>query len=320
VKDISLNASSQRDLDVEMLKKVESQDINSLAKFLSLLEAEGASSLSRWPDLTRPTQVAFRLGVTGPPGAGKSTLIDRMITLARQKGMTVAVLAIDPSSPITQGAILGDRIRYQRHFLDEKVFIRSLGSRGSLGGLSGSAWMMVRAFDIAKFDLVILETVGVGQVELEVMNVADFVALVLVPESGDGIQGMKAGILEIADTYIINKADRPGADIFENELRSALELGAYLDRSPAISKVSALSGEGVPAALQPIWDAMLATKGDSPTDLWRVRRQSPKRLQAELKALVRDMCQRWIDRQSQSIKNSDELRDAIEKISAQFKS
>jgi LAO/AO transport system kinase len=169
------------------------------------------------------------LGLTGPPGAGKSTLVDGLVAQARAQGERVAVIAVDPSSPFSGGAILGDRIRMERHTGDDGVFVRSLSSRGHLGGLSSATAEVVDLFDAAGFDRVLVETVGVGQSELGVMEVADTVLVVLTPESGDSVQAMKAGLLEIADLFVINKADRPGADRLARELMLAVELSAQVE-------------------------------------------------------------------------------------------
>lgn len=167
----------------------------------------------------------FVLGVTGPPGAGKSTFTNRLVARARALGERVAVLAVDPSSPFSGGAILGDRLRMEAHASDSGVFIRSLSSRGHLGGLSRATGQVVDLLDAAGFDRVILETVGVGQSELSVMGLADTVLVVLTPESGDVVQTMKAGLLEVADVFAVNKADRPGADGLRRNLELMVHLG-----------------------------------------------------------------------------------------------
>lgn len=168
------------------------------------------------------------IGITGPPGAGKSTFVDRLVQHARAAGERVAVVAVDPSSPWSGGAILGDRIRMERHAEDPGVYVRSLASRGHLGGLSRAAGQTVDVLDAVGFDRVLVETVGVGQGELAVMEVADTVLVILTPESGDSVQTMKAGLLEIADVFCVNKADRPGAD----HLRRDLEQAVHLDDRP----------------------------------------------------------------------------------------
>jgi LAO/AO transport system kinase len=282
-----------------------------LAKLLSRLEKSGPSVVGQFNELLLPAQSAFRVGITGPPGAGKSTLIAQMIGGLRKRGKTVAVLAVDPSSPFTQGAILGDRIRYSEHVLDDGVFIRSLGSRGSLGGLSASAWLMVRAFDHAGFDVVLLETVGVGQTELEIMNVADHVSVVLTPESGDGIQGMKAGLMEISDLFLVNKSDRPGADVFAREIEAALELDprAMSSNPPKVLKLSALTGAGVDAVLS---ELLLQLKSPG---IWHDRRSNPKRLQAEAKAMLMIEAERRATLHASQIQTPEMLGKLFREIS-----
>jgi LAO/AO transport system kinase len=194
---------------------------------------------------------ARRIGVTGPPGSGKSTVIERLASHYRAAGHTVGVVAVDPSSPFTGGALLGDRIRMERAATDPGVFIRSMASRGSLGGMATTTGEVADVMDAFGFDRVLIETVGVGQSELDVASVADTIVVVLVPESGDGIQVMKAGLLEVADLFAVNKADRPGADRLRQELEVAIGLrrGQAFRHVPAHHGVdlSALSGAGVDA-------------------------------------------------------------------------
>lgn len=167
---------------------------------------------------------AYVVGVTGPPGAGKSTVVDRLTAALRAESSTVAVIAVDPSSPFTGGAVLGDRIRMQSHALDPGVFIRSMATRGSLGGLSRATGEVIKLLAAFGFEWVLVETVGVGQTELDIMKLADTTVVVLVPESGDAIQAMKAGLMEAADTFVVNKADRPGAPALVAELRFNVHL------------------------------------------------------------------------------------------------
>ena len=184
----------------------------SLSKLISVVESD-PSAISRIIESIKeiPNKVCV-IGITGPPGAGKSTVTNRIIKIFREKGSRVGIIAVDPSSPFTGGAVLGDRIRMQDHALDNEVFIRSIGSRGDLGGLSNSASGIIRLFDIFGMNIVIIETVGVGQTELDIVKIADCVVVTLVPEAGDGVQAMKAGLMEIGDVFVVNKSDRGGAE------------------------------------------------------------------------------------------------------------
>lgn len=288
----------------ELLKRTKAGDLQALARLLTVLEREGPSCFHRFPELLRPAHLAFRFGITGPPGAGKSTLIGKLIGRFRQLGLRVGVMAVDPSSPFSKGAVLGDRIRYTEHFGDAGVFIRSLGSRGSLGGLSSSAYLMVRAFDLAGFDIVLLETVGVGQTELEIMNVADWVSVVLVPESGDSIQGMKAGLLEIADQFIVNKGDRPGADVFLRELEASMQLDPRAPAEPVpILKTSALNGDGLDELVARVSSEIARVGAGS----WRERRLDLGRLRAEAQALLRQQAEREIQLKTQSVASPEDF-------------
>jgi LAO/AO transport system kinase len=190
------------------------------------------------------------VGITGPPGAGKSTLVSALATAIRRAGKTLAILAVDPTSAITGGAILGDRIRMQQHHGDPGIFIRSLATRGSLGGLSLATAGMVRLMDASGKDYVIIETVGVGQAEIAIASLAQVTVVVLVPGMGDDVQSIKAGILEIADVFAINKSDQPGADKVERELQAMLSLAH--GRQPAIVKTVATTGDGIDALIAAI--------------------------------------------------------------------
>ena len=198
------------------------RQVRALAKLISQIE-DGSAQL---PEIMRSLKPrgAKIVGLTGSPGVGKSTLTSALISAYRAQGLSIGVLAIDPSSPFTQGAVLGDRIRMQDHFLDDHVFIRSMATRGHLGGLAAATPQAIRLLDHAGFDVILVETVGVGQSEVEIVSHADTTLVVLAPGMGDSIQAVKAGLLEIGDIYVINKADRDGAEVTSRELRHALAL------------------------------------------------------------------------------------------------
>ena len=203
-------------------------------------EREGASKLLR---MLKSSGHAFIVGVTGPPGTGKSTLVDRLIALYRKKGLSVGVIAVDPTSPITGGALLGDRIRMGSHTGDRGVYIRSMASRGWSGGLSRATSQVIQLLDAAGFDIIFLETVGIGQSDIEVVGVAHAVLVVLMPGLGDDVQVSKAGLMEIGDVYVVNKADVEGSDSMVVHLLGLVR--GMKSRSPPVIKVSALTGEGL---------------------------------------------------------------------------
>lgn len=221
-------------------------DVRALARLISMAEDRETGIDALMKELYPHTGRAWTIGVTGSPGAGKSTLTDKLIDYFRSQGAKVGVLAIDPSSPYTGGAILADRLRMQRHTDDAGVFMRSLGARGSLGGLSRGTREGVLILDACGFDVVIVETVGVGQSEIDIMRVADTVCVVLVPGLGDDIQAMKAGIMEIADLFVVNKADKPGADRVVSEVRVVLDFLRNREWVPPVMPTVAETGEGVP--------------------------------------------------------------------------
>ena len=210
----------------DLVSQMFSGDRLALSRLISMVESRSGDLVSLMSEVQKRCGRAYKIGITGPPGAGKSTLTDKLISHLRKQAKTVGVVAIDPSSPFSGGAVLGDRIRMQDHAGDEGVFIRSLGSRGSLGGISRATREVVKLFDAFGMDDVIVETVGVGQTELDIMEIVDTTVVILTPESGDAIQTMKAGILEIADVFVVNKADREGAHLMQAELKAMLELGA----------------------------------------------------------------------------------------------
>ena len=241
--------------DVTFLRsQILSGDLRSLARAATLIENQSPLGRALISSLFLQTGRAIIIGITGPPGAGKSTLVDQMITLIRAAAKTVGVIAVDPSSPFSQGAILGDRIRMQRHHADPGVFIRSMASRGKLGGLARGTLEMALLLDAAGRDYVIVETVGVGQDEVAVARLADIIVVVLVPSMGDDVQAIKAGIMEIADVFAINKADLPGAEHLEQDIRAMQSVAndaGNLTAAP-VRRVTSIDGTGVDDLLQVI--------------------------------------------------------------------
>ncbi len=204
-------------------------DQRSLARLISRVEQDSADVPAIMQRLYPELGKAFCIGITGPPGAGKSTVTDKLTAHVRQLGMTVGIIAVDPTSPFSGGAVLGDRIRMQQHYLDDGVFIRSMATRGRHGGLSHTAKGVIKLLDAFGKDVIIVETVGVGQTELDIVETADTTVVILVPESGDTVQAMKAGIMEIADLFVVNKADRDGADRVLMDLRMLVHMNAEAD-------------------------------------------------------------------------------------------
>jgi len=242
---------------LNLAERVLNKDVRALARLITLVENGDPEAVPALKALYPHTGRAYILGITGPPGAGKSTLVDKIIGAFRQRGQTVGILAVDPTSPFTGGAILGDRIRMQRHYLDEGVFIRSMATRGHLGGLAVATHEAVRILDAYGLDVILVETVGVGQDEVDIVKTVDTCLVVTVPGMGDDIQAIKAGILEIGDIFVVNKADREGADRTVKELEVMLGLSTD-DREgrpswrPPIYKTIAVKDEGIPELMEGI--------------------------------------------------------------------
>jgi GTPase len=228
-----------------LVKGVRAGERRALARAITLVESSDPLAYELIRELYPSTGNAYEVGVTGPPGVGKSSLISSLVRLVREENAAVGVISVDPSSPFTKGALLGDRIRLADHFLDPDVFIRSMGTRGHLGGLAEATLQAALVLDAAGKDLVFLETVGAGQSEVEIVGIADTVLLVLMPGSGDSIQALKAGIMEIPDVIAVNKSDHPAAKTMVNEVRSILALDPDRDWQPPIVLTEAVRGDGV---------------------------------------------------------------------------
>jgi LAO/AO transport system kinase len=229
----------------DWIERIRKGDPRALARALTEIENRGPQADALLRELFPYSGKAWKVGVTGAPGAGKSTLVNRLAAKLRREDQKVAVIAVDPTSPFTGGSILGDRVRMQDHHADPGVFIRSMATRGSLGGLAAATSDVLVALEAAGYEAVLIETVGVGQAEIDVVKLASVVTVVLTPSMGDDIQTLKAGIMEIADVFAINKADQPGADRVEAALKAMLSLKATNEQAPLIVRTIATEGEGI---------------------------------------------------------------------------
>jgi LAO/AO transport system kinase len=279
-------------------------DVRALARAASAIENRRPEAVALMQELFPKTGRAALIGITGAPGVGKSTLVDQLARSLRAQNRTVGILAVDPSSPFSGGAILGDRIRMQQHHADPGVFIRSMASRGALGGLSTATTDLALLLDAAGMDRVLIETVGVGQDEVEVARLADLTILVLVPGMGDDVQTIKAGIMEIADIFVINKADRPGADKLDREVQAMLGMaGEAGDWRPPILQVIATEGKGIGEVLDAVGRFQESgARKNRRGELWRLRLRDMLRDRllerlpaAELEAAAEDVAARRRD-------------------------
>jgi LAO/AO transport system kinase len=283
-------------------------DARAVARGISLIEDEGAAGADLIRRIFPRTGHAYLIGVTGPPGAGKSTLVDRLIVELRKAGRTVGAVAVDPTSSFSGGALLGDRVRMQSHAGDPGVFIRSMATRGHLGGLARATAEAAMLLDAAGKDIVLIETVGVGQDEIDIVRTADVSIVILVPGSGDDVQALKAGIMEIADIFVVNKADRDGADRTAASIESVLSLQTFgpSDWRPPIVKTEATTGKGVPELLETIERFRLHT-----TDAQRGRRR------ARAAFRVRELlAQRFLDHVERQVLGAGELEGVLDRIAA----
>jgi LAO/AO transport system kinase len=286
-----------------LVRRALSGDKRSIARLISLVEAGGPELRPVMETLYPHTGSAYTVGMTGAPGAGKSTLTEKVVARARADGCSVGVLAVDPSSPFSGGALLGDRVRMQSHATDPNVFIRSMATRGHLGGIALATPEAIRVLDAAGKDIVIVETVGVGQAEVEITDACDTTVVVVNPGWGDAVQVAKAGLMEIADVFVVNKADRPGTKETVRELRAMLELSEAA-WTPEIVTSVATGGQGI----DEVWDAVHRHRVYQQNNgLLAARRR--RRIAGEIKEIAIERYRRAVDRHAAELLN--ELTDGV---------
>jgi LAO/AO transport system kinase len=290
----------------ELVAGVLAGDRRALARAITLVEdgAPEAEALVR--EVYGRTGRAASIGVTGPPGVGKSSLVSALVAEVRGSGSSVGVLSVDPSSPFSRGALLGDRIRLSEHFLDPDVYIRSMGTRGHLGGLAEATLQALLLVDASGKDVVFLETVGTGQSEVEVIGIADVVLLVLMPGSGDAVQALKAGIMEIPDVIVVNKMDHPAAQTMLQEVRSIVALDPDRERRPRILLTDALRGEGVAE----LWEA-LRTRRAELEERGELARRRERNLSGEVETLA---VARLRERVREALAADGAVREAVDGV------
>jgi LAO/AO transport system kinase len=291
-----------------LAERVLAGESRAIARAISLIENEDPQAAALVRAIFAKTGRAYVIGVTGPPGAGKSTLVDRMTADLRGRDNTVGVLTVDPTSPFSGGAVLGDRLRMQGHAADDGVFIRSMATRGHLGGLARATGDAALVLDAAGKEIIVIETVGVGQDEVDIIRTADVSIVVLVPGTGDDVQALKAGIMEIADIFVVNKADREGADRLVASIESNLSLQTFApgEWRPPIVKTVATSGGGIADLVDTIWRFRSQTE---PTQAARRQRRSEFRLR-EIVA------RQFMDRLERGMLKPGELEVMVERVAA----